>query len=119
MKREVKFRGQSTINGEWKYGYYVVVDGYNKIISAKGETTFVHPPSVGLYTGLKDKNGKEIYEGDLLRWPSGNVNVIEWINDRACFSAINIKTMKGGRVGIVGNYVEVIGNIYEHPNLLQ
>lgn len=69
------------------------------------------------YTGLKAKNGKEIYEGDIGKWPSGNTNVITWSEDKASFSAVNGKG-KGGRYGIVTSLIEIIGNIYENPELL-
>lgn len=71
------------------------------------------------YTGLKDKNGIEIYEGDIVRYNTGETWVVKWVSRYAGFTYVSNK--KGENLGqIPGSHeVEVIGNIYENPNLLQ
>ena len=73
------------------------------------------------YTGLHDKNGKEIYEGDLIKSPSGGISKIVWVDDFVCFSTLRVKETE-----VIGEFfsqenwqnLEVIGNIYSNPELL-
>ena len=70
------------------------------------------------YTGLNDKNGKEIYEGDIFETTSGVVAVVEWENNGR-FLGFTVESER--KIVYVGREpkVEVIGNIYENPELLE
>ena len=139
--REIKFRGQQIGNGEWVYGYLRVFDDGSYHITTKVERNVarhidgkpfytlygveheVYPETVGQYTGLKDRNGVEIWEGDIVRGHRYSNGFRKEIVGRVMFG------FNGWDIAGVGEYVrdttrltsfcEVIGNIYDNLELLE
>ena len=70
------------------------------------------------YTGLKDKNGKEIYEGDIVQHTNGWTGVIIWNQDDCAFISESIHDKKE-TAWLAEDIQEIIGNIYENPELLE
>lgn len=126
MNRIIKFRGKRTDNGGWVYGYLIE---YN-VIRAKGiavgtvnmscecevscRAYRVIPATVGQFTGLCDRNGKEIYEGDILFDGIGLVFPVT-VNDYHGFRFMFGKDMLYRAVSVYG---EVSGNLHDNPDLL-
>lgn len=115
MKREIKFRGKRIDNGEWAFGFYVAdVEWANYYIYfpehsgvfIKMKHTLVDPKTVGQFTGLTDKNGKEAFEGDIT-----DEGVIIWHNEYLGFF---VKDEQGEHTPLYDiPFFEIIGNIYE------
>jgi uncharacterized phage protein (TIGR01671 family) len=122
MMRVIKFRGKRLIDSRWVYGYFV--DAYDApMIIYENYEGFYHkskvdPETVGQYTGLKDKNGQEIYEGDILRDEFGRISQVYWVDKEARFT-IRDHNRKTEYFMLIDHLnVEVIDNIYDNPEVL-
>lgn len=72
-------------------------------------------------TGIKDKNDKLIYEGDIIEimHSMGKKAVVYWDNEKCCFKLKGKKIAYNALITIRNDYFEIIGNIYENPELLK
>ena len=112
--KEILFKGKRVDNGEWTEGYFF--KSWDKVFLLWGMTgdcpnmEEVVPETIGQFTGLCDKNGKKIFEGDIVESPNGTQGFIEWQNAECAF-LVNIgddwQTMDDCPY-------EVIGNIYDN-----
>ena len=131
MKREILFRGKSYYN-EWVYGdLRHSSTGYGiAAIEQLFANIRVKPDTIGQYTGLKDKNGKKIFEGDILEYigkRKDNMNKVYrrkvvfhegmfalLSKELQIYSALNYHFMEDGR-----STWRVIGNIHDNPELIE
>jgi len=131
--REIKFRGKRFDNGKWESGDLLENQGRNFIYHATSESTIednddgrivvvaveVDPATVGQYTGLKDKNGEEICEGDALTDKFGSIGVVEWRN---CGFVVNFGDVD---IFLISDCFDdsyqmwAIGNMHDNPELLK
>lgn len=126
--REILFRGKNLL-GKWIEGDLLQYLGYEKKHIVRHSTGAggqeVIPSTIGEYTGLKDKNGERIFEGDILRrayHPEEDV-IIEWHDGRFKFRKRNKPKDYGYEslccVQNTVDYLKVIGNIHDNPELLK
>ena len=134
--REILFRGKRTDNGEWIYGNLFVPDipdapveictGTNRVRI----TYEVDPDTVGQYTGLTDKNGKPVFEGDIIRsefsrrlYPVcfGEYYCVDEDGDEELACGWYCKEGSGYEIafGDPDGWASVVGNIHDNPELLE
>lgn len=150
--REILFRGKRVDNGERVEGFYVRLDGKeHRIYTGYAETDCgdyypdwwqVEPETVGQYTGLKDKNGKKIFDGDIIRADNGKESSVSVVcygefSPRMFYDLLEIFVRSRPKEKLVGLFIkstknneemflsncskliEVIGNIHDNPELLK
>lgn len=132
MNRTIKFRGKRLDNGEWVYGdlEYNRAKNIARIhtYDEDGEYLIQHsvdPATIGQFTGLLDKNGKEIYEGDILMLGSSDAGICEvkWNESQLAFCIRfyyerNLGTRPLGAWARDGKNIAILGNIHDNPELL-
>lgn len=160
--KTIKFRGKRIDNKEWVYGYLyklplpkgevcmiltqdnIHLDDhlepkYHLAFTLWADLFVVDPTTIGQFTGLIDKNSKEIFEGDILLWTRKNVHieghqpqdllykcVVYYDNDKCAFQ-FRCELSCGACVGCLDfdddradeSFVEVIGNIHDNPDLIK
>lgn len=147
MNREIKFRGKNKdigwVFGQLAYGLngetYIIEEveldnsyGLEETILYPVMWHRVDPDIIAQYTGLHDKNGKEIYEGDIVLYEDWemayegggndsfiNKGIVEYCEDNCCYNVTERQTVDITDVLYKDNEdLEVIGNIYDNPELL-
>lgn len=144
--REILFRGKRADNGEWvcsgnliqffdnnirevyisQYGercnavHDIDTDNIETITCKNGARFYkVIPETVGQYTGLTDKNGTKIFDGDIVIWRFSPC-IVKWDAINACYSLYqNGKTKISGFNADTMKLFEVIGNIHDNPDLIK
>lgn len=135
--RTIKFRGRRCDNGVWVYGYYARLsnefkewhcimtekdasenyikdcNGYNMLYTPVDHNT------VGQFTGLYDKNGKEIYEGDIVKRTDGYSYIVKYE-----FGSFYTRLIGGDkedvyRLALFNNKTVIVGNIHDNPDLMK
>lgn len=135
--REILFRGKRVDNGEWVEGFFCgescdsifspMYEQANIIKKGTGVWSAVIPETVGQYTGLKDKNGKRIFDGDICQIKNHRLIddtpfVVEWedfIYNGWVWKDIDEDEREDSFTQSVARICEILGNIHDNPELLK
>lgn len=128
--QEIEFRGKTKNGNKWVYGDLISPENNNNsysIFEKNGGCVKVKPNTVGQYTGREDKNGKKIFGGDIVTYINTQDFVYEvgrkmcgWIEydeDNCCWFCKN--SFQHHTMWVYGDDIEVIGNIWDNPELLE
>ena len=128
--REILFRGKTTLDNEWVIGAgvyksegntWIITDDVTKTENRGTGSDAINPETVGQYTGLTDKNGKKIFEGDIMPvWENGEKYHYKVIYNGDCFMLSMLDSEQGSYPLSVKNSIsEIIGNIHDNTELLK
>ena len=127
--REILFRGK-TDKGKWVQGVpffeedrcYIIEDLFicDEYDCTGAVNTMVIPETVGQYTGLTDKYGKKIFEGDIIQsLETKETAVVQWFPEHSAFMVCCKSSNEVGFLYECTKIIEVIGNIHDNPELLE
>ncbi len=138
MNREILFRGKRVDNGVWCFGTYASYESGEACIFSQKFSRYgyeateicyrykVDPETVGQYTGMKDKNGRKIFEGDIIRYcpvRDGEVKTgcVSWSENNGAYI---VEVMDGSVDAfwvhtVIFGKCEIIGNVHDNPKLLE
>ena len=133
--REILFRGQQIDNGAWVEGAFCMKDCdslFGEMVDRptiikyeephSGYWFRIYPETVGQFTGLTDKNGKKIFEGDIVQCIRTGLDGKEMVGhivyDEGCFCVKERKSPNCPAMDLCGDF-EVVGNIHDNPELLE
>lgn len=119
--RKILFRGKS-IRGSWHIGLLAHIGNAWYISNKAGVATAfeIVPQTFGQYTGLKDRKGTDIFEGDIVNIiRAEEKGKVEWRENDAAFEVVGDCLEASFLENLYGHDVEVIGNIHDNPELLK
>lgn len=120
--REILFRGKGDKkynDGVWYYGVPIQCDDGDWQICTNCSKRTVIAKTIGQYTGLTDKNGKKIFEGDIVNYNGTNHKVVFETRGESAYFGIEINNIETWRfcLDVPAKLMNVIGNIYDNPEL--
>lgn len=136
--RDIIFRGKRLDNGEWEYGDLLQYDDGSVCIGVHSKNytddgfnsgqyrriALVDEDTVGQYTGMKDKNGKKIFERDILAFvgaenPKAFFVIVEWDARLCCYYLRRVDVNICNRYGFFPSSYTLEGNIHDHKHLIK
>lgn len=128
--REILFRGKRKDNGEWIYGSLLSFHGHEIFdISAFNNYFPVSYETIGQWTGLVDKNGNQVFEGDIVKTKYGRLCSVVWFSSQS-YTGWDLAAITTGTNCVhtrcpdsfdiyKSDNLEVVGNIHDNPELLE
>lgn len=130
--RIIEFRGRSYTDNKWHYGYYFYRFGTpftgerHEITDGAGLGWNCPAETIGQYTGRKDKDGRWIYEGDLVEWDGNSMDTYKIMyGDDASFFGVPVngkmEQVAGESLSLLNSELAlvIVGNIHDNPTLLE